>query len=152
MDSPVIATRVLSASIGRCPPGPGVTSGRSRRAYESCIFHKTTTLVVDTPYPTNIRHIPVSSQQMQSTSQEQPNNPKDCLACRVIGTGALAGVGIYALNQSRAHAPGSVVGKRIMAGVGICECTPPDFAGLRCSFGHAVTLGFLAGSYLRWNK
>ena len=25
--------------------------------------------------------------------------------------------------KSRAHAPGSVVGKRIMAGVGVCECT-----------------------------
>ncbi len=54
---------------------------------------------------------------------ELQQNPKDCLACRVIGTGALGGVGIYALNQSRAHAPGSVVGKRIMAGVGVCTCT-----------------------------
>ena len=41
---------------------------------------------------------------------------------RVIGTGALGGVGVYALNQSRAHAPGSVIGKRIMAGVGVGEC------------------------------
>ncbi|KAI0788231.1 hypothetical protein C8Q74DRAFT_1328775, partial [Fomes fomentarius] len=60
--------------------------------------------------------------------------PQDCLACRVIGTVALGGVGMYALNQSRAHAPGSVVGKRIMAGVGVCEA------------------GFLVGSVLRWNK
>ncbi|KAI0640418.1 hypothetical protein C8Q79DRAFT_921493 [Trametes meyenii] len=58
-------------------------------------------------------------------------NPKDCLACRVIGTAALGGTGIYALNQSRAHAPGSVVGKRIMAGVGVC---------------------FLVASALRWSK
>ncbi|KAK7689920.1 hypothetical protein QCA50_006559 [Cerrena zonata] len=56
---------------------------------------------------------------------------EDCLACRVIGTGALAGVGIYALNQSRAHAPGSLIGKRIMAGLGVC---------------------FLAASALRWTK
>ncbi|CAL1713662.1 unnamed protein product [Somion occarium] len=56
---------------------------------------------------------------------------KDCLVCRITGTGALAGVGIYALNQSRAHAPGSIVGKRIMAGVGVC---------------------FLAASALRWTK
>ncbi|KAI0357888.1 hypothetical protein OH77DRAFT_1398313, partial [Trametes cingulata] len=61
-------------------------------------------------------------------------NPGDCLACRVIGTVALGGVGIYALNMSRAHAPGSVVGKRIMAGVGVCEA------------------GFLAASALRWTK
>ncbi|KAI0365009.1 hypothetical protein BV20DRAFT_955126 [Pilatotrama ljubarskyi] len=60
-----------------------------------------------------------------------PRNPKDCLACRVIGTVALGGVGVYALNQSRAHAPGSVVGKRIMAGVGVC---------------------FLVASALRWTK
>lgn len=45
---------------------------------------------------------------------------EDCMSCRLIGTGALAGVGIYALNQSRAHAPGSLIGKRIMAGVGVC--------------------------------
>ncbi|KZT01314.1 uncharacterized protein LAESUDRAFT_664173 [Laetiporus sulphureus 93-53] len=45
---------------------------------------------------------------------------QDCLACRVIGTAALGGVGVYALNQSRAHQPGSIVGKRIMAGLGVC--------------------------------
>ncbi|EJF59627.1 hypothetical protein DICSQDRAFT_64674 [Dichomitus squalens LYAD-421 SS1] len=54
---------------------------------------------------------------------------QDCLTCRIIGTGALAGVGIYALRMSRAGAPGSPVGKRIMGGVGI---------------------GFLIGSYFRW--
>ncbi|KAI1790076.1 hypothetical protein LXA43DRAFT_530342 [Ganoderma leucocontextum] len=56
---------------------------------------------------------------------------QDCLACRVIGTGALAGVGIYALTMSRARAPGSVIGKRIMGAVGV---------------------GFLIGSYFRWTK
>ncbi|KAI0330038.1 hypothetical protein GY45DRAFT_1346206 [Cubamyces sp. BRFM 1775] len=67
----------------------------------------------------------------QSTQIDLPQNPKDCLACRVVGTAALGGVGIYALNQSRAHAPGSVVGKRIMAGLGVC---------------------FLVASALRWTK
>ncbi|KDQ57697.1 hypothetical protein JAAARDRAFT_114147, partial [Jaapia argillacea MUCL 33604] len=56
---------------------------------------------------------------------------KDCLTCRIIGSGALGAVGIYALNQSRAHQPGSVVGKRIMAGVGVC---------------------FLVGSVIRWSS
>ncbi|KAI0633996.1 hypothetical protein C8Q77DRAFT_718586 [Trametes polyzona] len=67
----------------------------------------------------------------EATHVELHQNPKDCLACRVIGTVALGGVGVYALNQSRAHAPGSVVGKRIMAGVGVC---------------------FLVASALRWTK
>ena len=47
---------------------------------------------------------------------------RECLTCRVIGTGALAATGIYALNQSRAHAPGSPAGKKAMAGVGVCTC------------------------------
>lgn len=59
----------------------------------------------------------------------QEKKYQDCLACRVIGTGALGGVGVYALNQSRAHAPGSPIGKRIMAGVGV---------------------GFLIASAFRW--
>ncbi|KAH9831778.1 uncharacterized protein C8Q71DRAFT_714852 [Rhodofomes roseus] len=56
---------------------------------------------------------------------------QDCLACRIIGSAALAGLGVHSLNQSRAHQPGTPMGKRIMAGLGIC---------------------FLAGSYLRWTK
>ncbi|CCM05387.1 uncharacterized protein FIBRA_07603 [Fibroporia radiculosa] len=67
----------------------------------------------------------------QASGQSQPRQPQDCLACRVIGTAALGGVGIYALNQSRAHQPGSVVGKRIVAGLGVC---------------------FLVASALRWSK
>ncbi|EPT03299.1 hypothetical protein FOMPIDRAFT_1078145, partial [Fomitopsis schrenkii] len=54
---------------------------------------------------------------------------RDCLPCRAIGTTALAGLGIHALNQSRAHQPGTLMGKRAMAGVGVL-----------C----------LVGSYLRW--
>ncbi|RPD58340.1 hypothetical protein L226DRAFT_139813 [Lentinus tigrinus ALCF2SS1-7] len=75
-----------------------------------------------------------SSPEERAPNREQnelSTTPQDCLACRVIGTTALGGVGVYALNMSRAHAPGSVVGKRIMAGVGV---------------------GFLIASVLRWNK
>ena len=43
----------------------------------------------------------------------------DCLSCRIVGTGALGATGLYALNQARAHQPGSPVGKRIMAGIGV---------------------------------
>ncbi|PCH37575.1 hypothetical protein WOLCODRAFT_84404 [Wolfiporia cocos MD-104 SS10] len=80
---------------------------------------------------------------------------QDCLACRVIGTAALGGAGIYALNQSRAHQPGSMVGKRIMAGVGVCE-----FRKLFAGGKFTVELtpvsfrasGFLVASALRWSK
>ncbi|KAG6861672.1 hypothetical protein C0995_013241 [Termitomyces sp. Mi166 len=58
-----------------------------------------------------------------------PRQYKDCLSCRIIGTGTLAGVGSYAFWQSRAAAPGSPWQKRIMAGLGTA---------------------FLAGSVLRW--
>jgi hypothetical protein len=34
----------------------------------------------------------------------------------------MAAVGLYALDMSREHKPGSVVGKRIMGGVGVREC------------------------------
>lgn len=53
-------------------------------------------------------------------AQNADLRPKECLTCRVIGTAALAGVGVYALNQTRPHAPGSIMGKRVMAGVGVC--------------------------------
>ncbi|KAI0088639.1 hypothetical protein BDY19DRAFT_994017 [Irpex rosettiformis] len=53
------------------------------------------------------------------TKAKDELSPKECLTCRIIGTGALAGVGLYALQASRPHAPGSVIGKRITAGVGV---------------------------------
>jgi Domain of unknown function (DUF4536) len=62
----------------------------------------------------------------QTPSQTRPT---DCLSCRIIGTGALGATGMYALNQARAHQPGSVFGKRIMGGVGVL---------------------FLLGSVVRW--
>ena len=57
-----------------------------------------------------------------STDNALQQRPEECLTCRIIGTGALAGVGFYALQMSRPKAPGSVLGKRIMGGVGVCEC------------------------------
>ncbi|KAH9160635.1 hypothetical protein EDB89DRAFT_1914592 [Lactarius sanguifluus] len=69
-----------------------------------------------------------------STSPAGPSQlprPADCLSCRVIGTGALGATGLYAINQARAHQPGSVIGKRIMAGVGVL---------------------FLLGSVARWHN
>ena len=62
---------------------------------------------------------------MTNAPQPSPEPPlqrvpaADCLSCRMIGTGALGATGLYALNQSRAHQPGSRVGKQIMAGVGV---------------------------------
>ncbi|KAH6914213.1 hypothetical protein BKA70DRAFT_1558206 [Coprinopsis sp. MPI-PUGE-AT-0042] len=56
---------------------------------------------------------------------------KDCLTCRVVGTGTFLGVGGYALWQSRSVAPGTPMQKRFLALMGI---------------------GFLAGGVLRWTK
>ena len=54
----------------------------------------------------------------QPGSVERPKS-KECLSCRIIGTGALGGVGSYALWQSRAAAPGSIGQKRVVAGLGV---------------------------------
>lgn len=54
-----------------------------------------------------------------SMNQLDPQLKKDCLPCRIIGTGALAFTGIYALNQARPNAPGSPLGKRLTAVTGI---------------------------------
>ena len=73
---------------------------------------RTTTTGMSTPtaLPTDVDGTP-----------QQRITPEECLTCRIIGTGALAGVGFYALQMSRPKAPGSVLGKRIMGGVGVCE-------------------------------
>ncbi|KAF8638079.1 hypothetical protein AX16_010711 [Volvariella volvacea WC 439] len=47
---------------------------------------------------------------------------KDCLSCRIIGSGTFAAVGMYALWQSRAAAPGTPAQKRIVAGLGVALC------------------------------
>ncbi|TFK74527.1 hypothetical protein BDN72DRAFT_788678 [Pluteus cervinus] len=47
---------------------------------------------------------------------------KNCLSCRIVGSGTFAGVGAYALWQSRAAAPGTPAQKRIVAGLGVALC------------------------------
>src|SRR5260370_41480217 len=68
---------------------------------------------LETPMSTN------TPRDHQASSPPSQRVPADCLSCRIIGTGALGSTGLYALNQSRAHQPGSPVGKRIMAGIGV---------------------------------
>lgn len=46
-------------------------------------------------------------------------NKKDCLGCRIVGSGTFAAVGTYALWQARAAAPGTPAQKRIVAGLGV---------------------------------
>ena len=48
---------------------------------------------------------------------------KDCISCRVVGTGALGLTGLYALRMARPRAPGSAFGKMMMAGIGVGEST-----------------------------
>lgn len=43
---------------------------------------------------------------------------KECMSCRIIGSATFAGVGIYALLQTRRSAPGSFAQKRIIGGLG----------------------------------
>ncbi|KAI9442669.1 hypothetical protein H4582DRAFT_1302814 [Lactarius indigo] len=62
---------------------------------------------------------PASTNSTSPAGPSQLPRPADCLSCRIIGTGALGATGLYAINQARAHQPGSVIGKRIMAGVGV---------------------------------
>jgi hypothetical protein len=62
---------------------------------------------------------PASPSDHLLTVSQPDNGPRDCLACRVVGSAALGTVGVYALHMARAHQPGSVLGKRIMAGVGV---------------------------------
>jgi hypothetical protein len=66
----------------------------------------------------NEQHQPLLS---EPTTTQKQSQPEDCISCRIVGTAALATVGLYALQQSRAHAPGSVMGKRIVGGLGVCE-------------------------------
>ena len=67
-----------------------------------------TTMTIDHPSQSN----------KQPGFAERPK-PTECFSCRLIGTGALGGVGSYALWQSRAAAPGSLGQKRVVAGLGV---------------------------------
>ncbi|KAG1779271.1 hypothetical protein EV702DRAFT_966302 [Suillus placidus] len=44
-----------------------------------------------------------------------------CITCRIIGSGTFAATSIFALRMARPSAPGSIVGKRIMGGLGLWE-------------------------------
>ncbi|KIM54973.1 hypothetical protein SCLCIDRAFT_330811 [Scleroderma citrinum Foug A] len=82
-----------------------------------------------TEYDT-IAHSPSASPVASSPTLQQSSSQQDCLTCRIVGSGAFAATGLYALHASRASAPGSIIGKRIVGGVGIC---------------------FLIGGIMRWN-
>lgn len=68
---------------------------------------------------------------MSSLSEPQPSrgtlaehvnahqSPKECISCRIVGTATFAGVGTYALYQSRAAAPGTPTQKRLVGGLGV---------------------------------
>lgn len=63
---------------------------------------------------------------MPTTTEQAPveridTHPRvqECLSCKVIGTGVLAGTGAYAIWQSRGAAPGSLGQKRIVAVLGV---------------------------------
>ena len=84
-------------------------------------------------------------------SNKQPGfveraKPKDCLSCRLIGTGALGGVGSYALWQSRAAAPGSLGQKRVIAGLGIGQ----KFMLLPVTVTLTMGIALLIGGVFRW--
>ena len=82
---------------------------------------------------------------------------KDCISCRVVGTGALGLTGLYALHMSRPKAPGSVFGKMMMAGIGVGESPyfRVPFLSMERPYVSRYTdnmyAGFLAGSVVRWN-
>lgn len=50
---------------------------------------------------------------------------KECMSCRIVGSATFAGVGIYALLQSRASAPGTPAQKRIIGGLGVGALRSP---------------------------
>lgn len=48
-----------------------------------------------------------------------PLTAEDCLSCRIIGSVAMTGVGIYALQLARPTQPGPPLVKRVYTGIGI---------------------------------
>jgi len=67
----------------------------------------------------NSQNIPGSDGRSLVDHIEALPNPKDCLSCRIVGSGTFGAVGTYALWQSRAAAPGNPGQKRIVAGLGV---------------------------------
>lgn len=70
------------------------------------------------------------SSAWESSQGEKHWEYKDCISCRIVGTGALGLTGLYALRMARPQAPGSFFGKMMMAGIGVGESTyslaPPN--------------------------
>lgn len=58
-------------------------------------------------------------EQNSGTSEAVDASSKDCLSCRIMGAGLMAGTGSYAIWQSRAAAPGSPAQKKVVAGLGV---------------------------------
>lgn len=86
-----------------------------------------------------------------TTIQEPPSAyPQDCLSCKIIGSGALGAAGLWALQSSRASAPGSVMGKRVVAGVGVCEY----MSAIARSWDRLqlTLIGLLAAGAFRWTR
>jgi hypothetical protein len=59
------------------------------------------------------------SAHTRDTSEAVAASSKDCLSCRIMGAGLMAGTGSYAIWQSRAAAPGSPAQKKVVAGLGL---------------------------------
>lgn len=64
------------------------------------------------PQPSDLSSLPLPQEVL---------SPRDCLSCKIIGSGAFVATGLYALHASRSSAPGTVIGKRLMGGIGICK-------------------------------
>lgn len=78
-----------------------------------------------------------------------PPHPKECLSCRIMGTGVLAGTGSYAIWQSRASAPGSPGQKKIVAGLGLGMSISTSFGQLQLL---KRSPALLVGSVFRWRQ
>src|SRR6202789_625413 len=111
-----------------CPIDTGQTAVRGRSNSEwrigdvsarSCKRGKRATRVEKVQQTNRQPTVMSNTPPDQTSSSPSQRVPADCLSCRIIGTGALVATGLYALNQARAHQPGSPVGKRIMAGIGV---------------------------------
>lgn len=72
---------------------------------------------------------------------------KECTSCRIVGSATFAGVGIYALMQARASAPGTPAQKRIIGGLGIGT---PYLKFRITTVGSTFPQAMLVGSAIRW--
>lgn len=88
--------------------------------------------------------VPKTTQKVDATL-----NAKECLPCRITGSGIMAGTGGYAIWQSRAAAPGSPGQKKIVAGLGLglsgCYFCVLDSPTKYCS-------ALIVGSVFRWRS